>query len=73
MSKGILYALPRSAQRHEKADYARALELFQSQGQYEGDPVLVAHVVTHCFDRRIPFKWTVPGSGADGASKVTRA
>lgn len=74
MSKDILYALPRTALRHEKAEYARALELFQSRGEFAGDPALVAYIVTFCFDRRIPFKWTLPDYGAPlGTSTVTRA
>ena len=69
MAKGILYALPRQAGRHEKADYARALELFQSRGEFEGNPVLVAYVVTYCFDRGIAFTWK---DGAEG-STIKRA
>ncbi len=73
MSKGPLYALPRTALRHEKTDYARAVEVFTSKGQFDGDPVLVAHVITHCFDSRIPFKWSLVDYGAPvGTSKIVR-
>lgn len=72
MSKGILYASPRTAQRHEKADYARAVELFNSRGYYGGDPVLVAYVVTYCFDKEIPFKWNLVEDSSPGVSTVTR-
>lgn len=71
MTKGILYALPRTALRHEKPEYARAVELFQSKGEYTGDPVLVAYVVTYCYDRRISFRWDTIGNG-DEVSRVTR-
>lgn len=73
MSKGILYALPRMALRHERADYARAVELFTSTGVYQGDPVLVAFVVTYCFDHKIAFRWDLVGDGqALGTSKIVR-
>jgi hypothetical protein len=73
MTKGILYALPRTALRREKHEYARALELFQSTGDYMGDPVLVAYVVTYCFDRKISFQWDERLIGTDeGVSRVRR-
>lgn len=73
MSKGLLYTLPRTAVRREKHEYARALELFNSTGEYTGDPVLVAYIVTCCFDRNVPFKWDLGevGSG-EQASRVSR-
>ncbi len=73
MSKGIIYASPREALRLDKAAYHRAVELFTSTGRFEGDPVLVAYVVTYCFDHKIPFKWDLVGDGQPlGTSKVTR-
>lgn len=73
MGKGNLCASPRSASRHEKAEYTRALELFLSRGEFQGGQVLVAHVMTYCFDRGIPFEWREAMFLPGDVSKITRA
>lgn len=73
MTKGDIYALPRKAVRREKHEYARAMELFASTGQYTGDPVLVAYIVTCCFERGVPFKWDLGELGSGENTRVSRA